>query len=417
MAKTLLTPKRMRECGLRPDSLSVLVEAQKLGTLHISAVRGITLPELLKDPERLQPMMATFLRTLDKLGIELDQNGFAASNGESELSHKKQPAPTVDDEIAEGPSKDELTSTERFFKGMGKIKVPTHGEMPDYFKRIKEGDEKAREDFIVSNIPFVVFIAKKYAHGDSDKLLDYVQEGSIGLMKAIEKFEPERGNTFATYAVWWIKQFILKSLSQKSRTVRLPDYLVDIMVKVQKTKNILMQELDRMPTPEELADEIGISVEKVKRALSVVNQTVSLDAEMDFHTSTSDGSANRYDMISDRNAVSLANYVEAKDELKHLVAQVNEMFERLKQFPSYSGRFKEMIFLHAGLDGLRQFRTLDEVGDMFSVTRERIRQIEAMWIMRLDKLGYGIGGSEGWRRFVRRIYELEELLGIQVSFE
>jgi RNA polymerase sigma factor (sigma-70 family) len=242
--------------------------------------------------------------------------------------------------------------------------TPTRARKATLQKQVTAA-ESARRTFIQSNLRLVVSIAKRY-QGTGLSLLDLIQEGNLGLMRAVEKFDHRKGFKFSTYATWWIRQSIGRGIADKGRTIRLPSHLVDTMAVLSKASGNLLKELEREPTPAELAEETGLPIERVRMALHAAPDLVSLSA------SIGDDDAELGDVLADRDAESpfdVAASAMAKDDLGKLLQFLNE-------------REREILSLRFGLEG-DQPLTLDEVGRQFNVTRERIRQIEAKALTKL----------------------------------
>jgi RNA polymerase primary sigma factor len=253
-----------------------------------------------------------------------------------------------------------------YLREIGQVKLLTPAEEIVLAKRIKRGDEAAREHMIKANLRLVVKIARDY-EGQGLPLLDLINEGNIGLMKGVERFDPTKGAKLSTYASWWIKQAIKRALSNQSKTIRLPDHVVDKLANIRRAEVKLHEILDREPTDEELADFLRLDVRRVKIYRQASKAPVSLDAPL-----SEDDSDQVSEIVADPNAVApFERLVKETDTalLKEVLAALTD-------------REKAILAMRFGLnDGVEQ--TLEEIGKVFGVTRERIRQIESEALKKL----------------------------------
>ncbi|MEK7524284.1 MAG: RNA polymerase sigma factor RpoD [Patescibacteria group bacterium] len=251
---------------------------------------------------------------------------------------------------------------------IGKVKLLVAKEEIDLAKRIRKGDQTAKQKLAEANLRLVVSIAKKYI-GRGLSFLDLIQEGNIGLFRAVEKFDPDRGFKFSTYATWWIRQAITRAIADQARTIRIPVHMVETINKLTHAQRRLVQELGREPLVEELAAEMDMDVKKVRHILKISQDIVSLEAPVGTEEDSKLG-----DFIEDDEALSPA---EATN--RQLIKEnIHEMLHYL------SPREKKIIEMRFGLkDGVGH--TLEEVGQEFRVTRERIRQIEAKVLQKLKE--------------------------------
>jgi len=255
-----------------------------------------------------------------------------------------------------------------YLREIGQIPLLTPEEEIELAARIKKGDKEARSKMIRSNLRLVVKIAHDYANLGLP-LLDLISEGNIGLMKAVERFDPAKGGKLSTYAAWWIKQSIKRALANQSKTIRLPVHLVDKISKMRRVALQISEELGREPTDDELAEEVGLSSSKVSQLKTVSIRPASLDAPISDDDSTEFG-----EIVGDMEA--LTPFERLRDQ--NLRDEVGELLAVLDE------REKKIIFSRFGLDGGKA-KTLEEVGKKFGVTRERIRQLQNIALMKLRR--------------------------------
>jgi RNA polymerase primary sigma factor len=273
--------------------------------------------------------------------------------------------------VAEAPiAHGERSNLQLYLQEIGKTPLLTIAEEIQLAKRIRRGDKAARDHMISANLRLVVKIAMDYKDFGLP-LLDLISEGNIGLIKAVERFDPRKGGKLSTYAAWWIKQSIKRALANQSKTIRLPVHLVDKISKMRKMAMKLTEELGREPTDEELAIELQIPTAKVAHLKSVSVRPASLDAPIGHD---GDSSATFGDLVGDENAVS--PYEGLRE--KNLNADLREMIGSLDR------REAEILRLRFGLEG-REELTLEEVGKKFHVTRERIRQLEYLALSKMRR--------------------------------
>lgn len=253
-----------------------------------------------------------------------------------------------------------------YLKEIGRIPLLDFDEEVDLAKRIENGDQKAKRKLIISNLRLVVSIAKKYI-GRGLSFLDLIQEGNQGLIRAVEKYDWRKGYKFSTYATWWIRQAITRAIADQARTIRIPVHMIETINRFVKVSRQLMQDLGREPTPEEVADAMGIDLAKARQIIKVSQEPTSLEMKVGDEEDSQLG-----DFIEDES--SLSPYDEASRQL--LKEHLDEILDSL------SDREKKVLILRFGLQDGRQ-RTLEEVGREFKVTRERIRQIEAKALRKL----------------------------------
>ena len=253
-----------------------------------------------------------------------------------------------------------------YLKEIGKVSLLTADEEIELAKRMEQGDEEAKKRLAEANLRLVVSIAKRYV-GRGMLFLDLIQEGNLGLIKAVEKFDYRKGYKFSTYATWWIRQAITSAIADQARTIRIPVHMVETINKLIRVSRQLLQELGREPTPEEIAEEMKMPVERVREILKISQEPVSLETPIGEEEDSHLG-----DFIQDDNVpvpADAAAFTLLKEQLIEVLGTLTE-------------REQKVLRLRFGLDDGRA-RTLEEVGKEFNVTRERIRQIEAKALRKL----------------------------------
>jgi RNA polymerase primary sigma factor len=306
-----------------------------------------TFPNVEKDIDRLESLY----EKLQEEGIEIRETKEFLP---LEDSHKRESRSWLSSKI---------DPVQIYLKEIGKVRFLTVEEEKELAKRIEQGDEQAKKKLTQANLRLVVSIAKKYVGRSPNlTLLDLIQEGNLGLARAVEKFDWRRGYKFSTYATWWIRQAITRALADQARTIRLPVHINETMSKLMQAKKNLLQNLGREPSPEEIAAEMGVEIDKIHHLLKVSQDIVSLETPIG----------------DDKRGSILAEFVEdEKEKSPFLEAGRSLLREILKKIlVDLSPREQKILSMRFGLeDGVTH--TLEEVGKEFGVTRERIRQIEA----------------------------------------
>ncbi len=322
--------------------------------------------------ETLQPYelsveaLDNFYDKLAQHGIEITDDSSAGAAGADQDEDTEVKKPTASELLAAPEGVTVNDPVRMYLKEIGKIPLLTSEEEVELAKAIEQNSEDARRRLAEANLRLVVSIAKKYV-GRGMLFLDLIQEGNLGLIKAVEKFDYRKGYKFSTYATWWIRQAITRAIADQARTIRIPVHMVETINKLIRISRQLVQELGREPLPEEIAQEMNISEERVREILKIAQEPVSLETPIGEEDDSHLG-----DFIEDHEAQAPADA--AAFEL--LKEQLEDVLDTL------SAREEKVLRLRFGLDDGRS-RTLEEVGQFFGVTRERIRQIEAKALRKL----------------------------------
>ena len=342
----------------RKDAVKELLEkGKKQGMLSTKEIQD-TLEAAEIDSESIDKIY----EQLEKMGIEITGDDIENELREIQLEEENE---GLDDlSVPEGVSLDD--PVRMYLKEIGKDELLSSEEEMEYAKRMSEGDEEAKEKLTKANLRLVVSIAKRYV-GRGLLFLDLIQEGNLGLIKAVEKFDYRKGYKFSTYATWWIRQAITRAIADQARTIRIPVHMVETINKLMREQRHLLQELGREPSVDELAKALNMPADKVNETLKVALEPVSLETPIGEEEDSHLG-----DFIPDDEAPAppeAASGTLLKEQLMDVLGTLNE-------------REREVLKLRFGLvDG--HSRTLEEVGQAFDVTRERIRQIEAKALRKL----------------------------------
>ncbi len=372
-AKAADTSKREDEKTkeqLNMEKLNALIEeGKKRG--HLGSKE---LLDVLEEMNLEQEQIDKFYDTLENLGIETMSSEEFIDIPPDEIS------PEIEElQEIENMTEEELVDPESlvdnfsvddpvrmYLKEIGKVPLLTADEEVELARKMAEGDEKAKKIMAEANLRLVVSIAKRYV-GRGMLFLDLIQEGNLGLIKAVEKFDYTKGYKFSTYATWWIRQAITRAIADQARTIRIPVHMVETINKVMRISRQLLQELGHDPTPEEIAEEMAMPVEKVRDILKIAQEPVSLETPIGEEEDSHLG-----DFIPDEDAsepAEAASYTLLKEQLTEVLSTLTP-------------REAKVLKLRFGLEDGRT-RTLEEVGKEFNVTRERIRQIEAKALRKL----------------------------------
>ena len=377
MAKDMELLQKMELTDESRAKLTALLEEAK----KTKKVASKALVEALDAADATEEQTEQFYDVLEAAGVEIDVSDVLDLIGSSDALD----SPTIDDmeaiengELEAAPTDEELERYDdlgdgklddpvrMYLKEIGKIKLLTPEEELALAKRMAEGDEEAHKRMSEANLRLVVSIAKRYV-GRGMQLLDLIQEGNLGLMKAVEKFDYTKGYKFSTYATWWIRQSITRAIADQARTIRIPVHMVETINRVLRTSHSMVQSLGREPTTEEVAQELHMEVSKVEEIMKIAQEPVSLETPVGEEEDSHLG-----DFLPDSDAS------QPPEEASHTL--LHEQLEEV--LATLTPREQQVLRMRFGLQDGKP-HTLEEVGKEFDVTRERIRQIESKALRKL----------------------------------
>ena len=355
------------EPGIKNHSSEIVEELLAIGKKNGGTLTYGELVDALQQEDLSPDEIDTMYDTFSKRGIEIVDDSNSGEDVDDDVDvdvDDKDEEVEIDLSVPEGISIDD--PVRMYLKEIGRVPLLTAEEEVALAKRMQEGDEIAQKRLAEANLRLVVSIAKRYV-GRGMLFLDLIQEGNLGLIKAVEKFDYTKGYKFSTYATWWIRQAITRAIADQARTIRIPVHMVETINKLIRVSRQLLQQLGREPLPEEIAKEMDISVERVREIMKIAQEPVSLETPIGEEEDSHLG-----DFIEDQDAPAPADAA----SFMLLKEQLEEVLDTL------TPREEKVLRLRFGLDDGRA-RTLEEVGQNFGVTRERIRQIEAKALRKL----------------------------------
>ena len=356
-----------KSVNLEEQKNALLEKAKKDGQIDQKDINAV-----IPDTPENAVLLDTFFTELTDANVEVvttepDVEAFsnewvAEDSDEEEIIEEATKPVYLDDDVADD-------SVRLYLREIGKIPLLNAEEELELAKKVVAGDQGAKDKMAEANMRLVVSIAKRYVGRGLD-LLDLIQEGNTGLLRAVEKFDPDKGFKFSTYATWWIRQAITRAIADQARTIRIPVHMVETINKLLRTQRRLTQELNREPTNEEIAKEMEIDVDKVEHIMKIKQDISSLDASI----------------RDDEEDSVLADFIEDEDTVSPEESATNQLLkEQVKDMlAALTEREQKIIKLRFGLEDGKS-HTLEEVGQEFAVTRERIRQIEAKALAKLRK--------------------------------
>ncbi len=352
------------EAGSKNHSSEILDNLLSKGKKNGGTLTYGELVEALQKEELSPDEIDQMYDTFSKKGIEIVDDSSNTDDQDDDAEDKETEEVEIDLSVPEGVSIDD--PVRMYLKEIGRVPLLTAEEEVALAKRMQDGDEEAQKRLAEANLRLVVSIAKRYV-GRGMLFLDLIQEGNLGLIKAVEKFDYTKGYKFSTYATWWIRQAITRAIADQARTIRIPVHMVETINKLIRVSRQLLQQLGREPAPKEIAKEMDITVERVGEIMKIAQEPVSLETPIGGEEDSHLG-----DFIEDQDAPAPADAA----SFMLLKEQLEEVLDTL------TPREEKVLRLRFGLDDGRA-RTLEEVGQNFGVTRERIRQIEAKALRKL----------------------------------